>query len=501
VIRLLLALLLPTAAHAQQIDTVALRTHTRILSHDSLQGRDTGSRGERIAASYIQTELRRLRVAPVSANGYALPIPLRRSVIDTATLALVHGNDSTTYDLDDFAINTGGERALRGFEGAALLVGTAEHALQVPDTALNGLVLVVLGTLGRDAGTLVPRWLAAGVRAVIMLVPDSAQFDLFDRSRGEVRYYLGVAVNEPIWQSQLPMLIGGPRLTRDLIAGFEIQVGRMIRNGAFAPIPLQKRVRLTLQSSTEDLTAHNILGIVPGSNPQLRGQVVLYTAHYDHLGIGPPDARGDSIYNGFSDNAAGVAMLLAIAQELNRSPPERSVAFLFLTGEERGLLGSTFYVTQPAFPLDSIAAVINLDAGAPPAPPLEWRVAGGALSRLGLLAQGVARQHGWQTELGEASPNSDYWPFHTRGVPAVFLIPGARWEGLSSAQRDALRARWDRYHRADDEWSESFPFSGLQRYALFALELGRAAASSSYVHPCPEHRDAPTRAYQRACSQ
>jgi Zn-dependent M28 family amino/carboxypeptidase len=151
------------------------------------------------------------------------------------------------------------------------------------------------------------------------------------------------------------------------------------------------------------------------------------------------------------------------------------VLFLFFTGEERGLLGSTYYATNPIVPLADMRALINLDAGAPPAPPLNWRIAGDS-AILGPLARDVAERHGWSVQFSAATPNSDYWPFARRGVPAAFLVPGDEWEGTSRARQAELRRRWDHYHAASDHWAEDFPFAGLARYATFALELGRAAA-------------------------
>ena len=171
-------------------------------------------------------------------------------------------------------------------------------------------------------------------------------------------------------------------------------------------------------------------------------------------------------------------MLLAIADALRRDPPARSALFLFFTGEERGLLGSSYYVTAPLVPLERTVAVINLDAGAPPAPPRRWRVAGGTLSTLGELAARTAARFGWTAEPSGARPNSDYWPFLRRGVPAAFLIPGQEWDGVSREERERLRQRWDRYHQPDDEWAADFPWAGLERYARLALELGRVVAEA-----------------------
>jgi Zn-dependent M28 family amino/carboxypeptidase len=178
------------------------------------------------------------------------------------------------------------------------------------------------------------------------------------------------------------------------------------------------------------------------------------------------------------DNAAGSAMLLAIAQALAADRPARSTLFLWLTGEELGLLGSDYFVARPTVPLARIAAVINLDAGAPPAPPVRWNVQGGVRSDLGALAAAVARREGWETVLEPASPNSDHYPFLRAGIPAVFLVPApGPFDGMTTESSQALRRRWDHIHQPADEWAPDFPFVGLVRYATYALLLGRAAAA------------------------
>ena len=239
-----------------------------------------------------------------------------------------------------------------------------------------------------------------------------------------------------------------------------------------------RRVDIAIRTRTRAVPARNVAALLPGADPARLGEYVVYTAHYDHLGIGEPDARGDSIYNGFSDNAAGCAMLLAIAQALRRQPPTRSTLFLFFTGEERGLLGSDYFVAHPMVPPGSIVGVINLDAGAPPAPPVRWHITGGDRSTLGQLAIAVARRAGWDAQTRPPSPNTDYFPFLRIGVPAVFLVPApGAYEGLTTDQSNALRRRWDHYHEAADNWAADFPFSGMVRYAEFALRIGLALSA------------------------
>lgn len=457
---MLLLFVLPQFVAAQTVDTMAMRAQTRFLSSDALLGRGTGTVGERIAAQYIASELTRLGVRPATDSGYFQRVPIKRAVISDASLQF----NGATYGAADFVWNTGGRAAFRAFGGPIMFVGAIDSTAVRRASEARGHVVVLTGAMGAAALSYVPALTAAGAAGVIIAVSDSTIYNLYARSRGDARYFVDAQINDPVWQADLPVVIAGPRLAAQLT-----------RRDRFTKIEgeVQARVRTTV----EDVSSVNVAGIIPGRNPRLANEIIAYTAHYDHLGVSTPDARGDSIYNGFSDNAAGVSMLLAIADLMRRNPPARSVLFLFFTGEERGLLGSSFYASSPVLPLARMKAVINLDAGAPPAPPVNWRIAGGQASRLGQIAQTVAAANKWSAELSGASPNSDYWPFLQRNVPSIFIIPGNQWERTSAEQQTALRLRWDRYHRADDEYHPDFPFSGIARYAHFAYLVGRAAAN------------------------
>jgi hypothetical protein len=462
------------------IDTLVIRAHTRFLADDQLAGRATGTQGERLAAAYITSQLERLGLDPIAGDtSFLLPIPLVQARIDDASLVTITARTGTASFRSgrDFIVNTGGAGAFRDFEGRAHFFGQPIHAVaRVARTeSLTGRVAVFLGPLGGAAVELVPALIRGGVTGVVVLVADPAQYDLYVRSRGEVRFYVDAAVDDPVWQPALPVLIAGPRMTAALLAGARVPES-LVQGDAGPGIDLECTLAAAIRTHISPVPAANIGAVLRGSDPTVRGEYIIYTAHYDHLGISTPDAAGDSIYNGFSDNAAGVAMLLAIAEALRAAPPARSVAFLFFTGEERGLLGSAYMASASPIPLDRVTALINLDAGAPPAPPLNWRVAGGTDTPLGPLAAAVAEQNGWTAALSPASPNSDYWPFLQRGVPSIFIIPGDHWQDTSPDERNALRERWDRYHQAGDHWHHDFPFAGLERYASYALLVGLAAA-------------------------
>ncbi len=462
------------AAALPDIDTLALRAHTRFLADDALEGRGTGTRGERVAAAYIASALQRLGLRGAAPDGgFLLPVPLRAARIDPGTrLTLTApGGDSTTFRHGEhFVLNTGGAAAFRDFSGGVVFGGAPSQAADnLAEVDVRGRVIAVRGPLGADALHLVPSWIEAGATGVLLLVPDAGQYDLYVRSRGDTRYFVAGNVQDPVWQPALPVVIAGPALTAALLDGAPTLNG--------AAVALDRTVTAVVRVSERALPVANVAAILPGSDPALRNEYVVYTAHYDHLGVSVPDASGDSIYNGFSDNAAGVAMLLAIAEALRDAPPARSVLFAFVTGGERGRLGAAWLAAEPPVPLERVRALINLDAGAPPAPPVSWRVAVGENNPLSPVIEAVAAERGWSVQLGAASPNSDYWPFLQRGVPAAFIIPGEVWGNTSPEEREALRRRWDRYHQAGDHYHPDFPFSGLKRYAEFALAVGVRAAN------------------------
>jgi Zn-dependent M28 family amino/carboxypeptidase len=146
---------------------------------------------------------------------------------------------------------------------------------------------------------------------------------------------------------------------------------------------------------------------------------------------------------------------------------------LLPTGEEQGLLGSDWFLSHPSWPLERLAAVINLDGNAPAGRPVAWRVAGDEEGALVRLVVNEATRQGWSTTLAPPAPGSDYYPFLRRGIPAVFYVPSdGPYEGMSLTMSDSLRTgMWSRYHQPTDEYREDFSFEGLERYAMFTRDL------------------------------
>jgi hypothetical protein len=446
----------PPAPLTSPIDTLAIRAHTFFLADDLLLGRGTGTPGADVAALYIEAQCRALGLRPLD-GGYRLPVPLDEvAFAPEDTWLEVDGRRFRWFE--DFLVTGGTPDALHGFTGPAAVVGSAEDVRQAGDRLprLDGRVAVIAGVARADVAAILARQGAVGI---VQVVGDTEGYRTYTASRGRTMTMHRDGAITSSFHPDLPAVLVGPAVLQ----------------GLRSP---EARIEVRVAHDRRPIRAENVACLLPGTDRARRDTVIAFSAHHDHLGVSVPDAAGDSIYNGFSDNAAGVAMLLAIADALRHAPGgglAYGTLFLFFTAEERGLFGSDYFVARPAWPLERIRAVINLDAGAPPARPWAWRVAGGEGTPLGALARDVAAERGWGVTLSPATPNSDYYPFARMGVPAIFLIPGsAPYQGLSADSSQALRRRWDRYHQPADAYYEDFPFSGLQRYAEFALRIAEA---------------------------
>jgi len=480
-----------TRDDGRTVDTLTLRAAAAFLSSDALQGRGTGTEGGRVAAAYLMTECRRFGLVPLTEAGYAQDLPLTQATIvpETTTVHLTGpGVDTTFAYWDDFIPDVATAATLRGFGGELAYVGRAQEILfrrsDLPP--LEGKVALLRGEFGRD-GEAADTLYARGAVGVIQVIDDARRYRLFRQTRGESRLYLSDSTVPSSFIPPLPGMLAGPRMTvtlyRPLTGLGSGSWNDAYLNGLAAGLPSPRALpgwhaEVKIGTRTRRARASNVVCALPSR--EAGAAAIVVSAHYDHLGIGPPDADGDSIYNGFSDNAAGVAMALGIgeafAREARRGGGLRHTLILFFSaGEEHGLLGADWFVSHPLWPLDRIAGVINLDANAPAARPRSWRIAGTEGSALVELVRQEALREGWDATLAPASPGSDYYPFVRRGVPAVFFVPGdGPYEGLSETTSDSLRSvLWGRYHMPNDAWDEHFSFEGLGQYADFAATVIR----------------------------
>ena len=477
------------------MDTAFLRDVARDLASDAFEGRGTGTRGGRRAAAYIADRCRQIGFAPVGGASYLQPLALTEETIDSAgtTVRITGpGVDTTFVHHTDFIPDVGTAATLRGFEGAMVYVGRAVDIVTKPDEIppLDGAVALMrgeFGVLGAAADTLRGR----GARGVLQVVEDSRRYRLYRKTRGPARLYDADSTVRSSFLPPLPAVLTGPRMTVTLYKGLT-GLGSGSWNDAYLnglavglpkPRPLPGwRASVTFRSRPRAVAAANVACVLPGAAAAgaARDSAIVLTAHYDHLGVGVPDERGDSIYNGFSDNAVGVATALAVGEAFARGgagarPLRHSLLLLFPAGEEQGLLGADHFAARPLWPLARMRAVVNLDANAPLARPRAWRIAGSEQGALTALVDADARRRGWDVTLAPASPASDYFAFHRRGVPAVFFVPSnGTYEGVSVFESDSMRASMtERYHQPSDEWYPAFPFVGLERYGDFTRDVVR----------------------------
>jgi len=235
---------------------------------------------------------------------------------------------------------------------------------------------------------------------------------------------------------------------------------------------------------TEVITSHNVVARLEGSSHP--DETIIYSAHWDHIGVGEPDARGDRIFNGALDNASGTASLLELARGFAKAPrPQRSVVFLAVTAEEKGLLGSEFYATHPLYPLEKTVGVINMDGMAPFGPSRDFGIYGSAKFELLDQLKQVAAQ--WDIRYTpDPKPEaglffrSDHFPFAKRGVPALSWSAGQDWVdgGVAAGKAASDDYTAKRYHQQGDEWAPDWKFAGAARDLEVLYTLGNQLANS-----------------------
>lgn len=447
------------AVHAAAESITAADMYDRIafLASDELRGRDTPSPGLDTAAQWIASELAADGVEPGAGEGWLQRYPYPAVALDvsrTGLWAVAGATHTFTYGEDFFARPgastdepVGVLYAGRALEDITLLGREAVMVRLpgIPELGRRGL------RLPREARAAVSRTLdrahdlgAAGV--IFVLDPDFPQEDMEPLARSEAqpfRVFGGLADDDAPPPALFVRRDVALRIFR--MAGLD---GRALltRSQASRPVPLPD-VRLQLSAPYRQLDEAgppNVVGLIPGSDPDLKGTYVVVTAHMDHVGVGQPDATGDSIYNGADDDASGTAVIIEVAEALAslETKPRRSVLFVAVSGEEKGLLGSRWFVENPPVPLDSVVANVNVDMVGRNAPD-SIVVIGQEYSSLGSLVTQLAGDNpGLRLTVSEDLwPEerfffrSDHFNFARREIPSLFFFAGTHED----------------YHRPGDE--------------------------------------------------
>ena len=491
------------SAQADRIEGERIRPHVKFLSSDLLEGRGPGARGGLLAEQYIAAQFAAAGLKPAGDAGtYIQKVPLKLVEPEAAKAHLafsVAGSDSELKYLTDFIGTTHTQQANVDFDAEAVFVG---HGIRAPEFGwddykgvdVKGKVVVLFtgeppsedpGFFAGKALTYYGRWTykyeeaarQGAIGALIIHTTPTASYG-WQVVRGQSR---------PM--PQVARALGTPALAlagwvtseagAKLLAALHLDVNGALEAAnkrGFQAKPLGATVHARMEFRVSDIDTGNVIGLVPGSDPTLKDEAVIFTAHWDHLGIGVP-VNGDAIYNGALDNATGSAILIEMARAwASMEPkPKRSAYFAAVTSEESGLLGSAYLAAHPPIPAGRIAANLNFDSFSPLGRTRDAAAPGAERTTLWDLVQKEAKQDGL-TLRGDTHPESggyyrsDHFSFARAGVPAFSIEMGGDYVAKPAAfTPERMKAFGASYHQPSDEYREDWDFSGMEQFARFGL--------------------------------
>jgi Zn-dependent M28 family amino/carboxypeptidase len=515
-----------TGPDQKALDTITadgLMRHIKTLASDEFEGRGPGTHGEDLSINYIAEQFKQVGLAPGNTDGtYFQKVPLVGITTNQNTQmnVSVAGRDMTLKFGDDFVARTVRVVEKTGFDADMVFVG---YGVVAPEYGwddykgqdVRGKVLVMLVNdppvpdpkdptkldekmfKGR-AMTYYGRWTykyeiaaekgAAGVLVVHetgpagypWAVPKGSftieNFDLVSKDKNMSRVNIEGWITEP--------------KTRELMQAAGLNFDELKKQALrkdFQPVPMKAHARLNIESQIRYINSHNVIGKLEGADPKVKDEYVIYTAHWDHLGIGLPDARGDKIYNGALDNASGVAGLIEIARAFKAAaaPPRRSILFLAVTAEEKGLIGSKYYAENPIYPLAKTLAEINMDGLNQWGPTRDLTVIGLGNSTLDDVLKEAAAERG-RVLHPDAEPEkgfyyrSDHFNFAKQGVPALDPESGVDYIGKPADWGMKKRDEYTEndYHKPSDEIKPDWNLAGAAEDARLLMVVGYRVANA-----------------------
>jgi Zn-dependent M28 family amino/carboxypeptidase len=504
----------PPAAIAafQKIDAERIRAHVRFLSHDLLEGRGTGQRGGDIAAEYIATQFAQDGLKPAGDNGtYMQKVPMVGITLapeSTFSLVPAKGPARDLKQLTDYVAHDETQQLDSTVNADIVFVGYGVEASEYQwddykGVDMKGKVLLMLVNeptsddptfFKGKALTYYGRWTykyeqaarKGAVGAILIHKTDMASYpwEVVRNSNSGEKSYL--------------KLDGSPRLkvaswihldvARDLAATAGMDLDQLMtdaRSRDFRPVPLPVKLRAHMMSRVRPFESNNVIAMLPGSDPKLKTEAVMYTAHYDHLGI-RPDMPGDNIYNGANDNATGCGILLELARTFASAAqkPRRSILFASVTAEEQGLLGSEYLGKHPPIPAGKITIDLNYDDVPPLGSPEEVEVSGAERTTVYPTVQALAQEFRLAIR-PDSHPEaghyyrSDHFSLARVGIPAFSINEGVKYKGHDAAwgMQQANEYTAKNYHQPSDEYHADMDFTGDAVMARFGFALGWEAAS------------------------
>jgi len=467
-----------------------------VLASDEFEGRGPASKGEELTLQFLKEEFEKLGLEPGNGDSYFQEVPLMELTVNTGTGLLIWGDKTTTrliygeeyiagtkrmverisLDRSDMVFAGYGivapEYGWNDYEGldvrgktVVLLVNDPGYATG-DSTLFNGRAMTYYGrwTYKREEAA---RQGAEGAFVIHETGPAGYPWEVIGRwnrhgfdlvaEEGEISY---CAIEGWLNVEVVRELLGQAGEDFDALK-------TLAATRDFQPVPLNLRVSLTLTNTINSSASNNVLALLPGRNRP--DEVVIYTAHWDHLGK-DPSLKGDQIYNGALDNATGVAGLLELAEAFSQlgRRPSRSVLFLAVTAEEQGLLGSRYYATHPVFPLVKTVAVMNMDGMNIFGPMKDVTVIGYGNSELDDYVDAAARRQRRKVRPDPEAEKgyyyrSDHFSFAREGVPALYLDSGIDHveHGEAWTREQIDRYTTERYHKVSDEFDPAWDLTGM----------------------------------------
>jgi Zn-dependent M28 family amino/carboxypeptidase len=501
---------------AQSIDAEKIRAHVRFLSSDLLEGRGPGLRGGELAAEYIATQFQLAALKPAGDSGtYFQKVPLmavhtvgdqtsftfipRPGAKANEPIHLAYGEDVVTKD------ETGETQA--DINAPIVFVGYGIYAPEYhwndyAGVDVRGKVLLVIVNeppsedekfFKGKALTYYGRWTykyeeaarrgALGVLIIHRRDLASYGWDVVRNSQAIEKSYLR---NDPLSTLKAASWIQLD-VARKLLSMAGMDVDQAIEAAGkpgFRAIELPVYLKAHITSAVRKYESSNVVAVAPGIKDEK--QAVLFTAHYDHLGI-DPNAQGDKIYNGAIDNGTGCGILLEIARAFSQVKPVHPVYFAAVTAEEQGLLGSQYLGMNPPIPAKSFSLNLNYDALAPLGNPLAVEVSGAERTTLYPVVEKIARAFDLAIQSDQFPGaghyyRSDHFSLARVGIPSFSIGEGTLYEGHPSAwgEEQAKEYTEHHYHQPSDEYNPSWDFRGLAKMAQFGFVLGWEASTAAH---------------------
>ena len=513
------------AAEPSAISPERIKADVAYLASDRLEGRGPGTLGEDLTTDFLAGEFKKAGLKPIDEKGtYFQPVPLVRVFTDAkSTLVASKGKDSVNFACEeDFSGMSHTQTELSEFDAEAIFVG---HGITAPEfdwddykgVDVKGKVVVLFTNeppsedpkfFGGKALTYYGRW--------------TFKFEEATRRGAKACFIIHTAetagypysVVRPLDGAQLqrdpekPALAFAGWLSRKAGENLLGLSGKTVNEAlkeantkGFKPYSLGMNLKGNMPTVVKKISSNNVVGTVEGSDPTLKSEAVIFTAHWDHLGVGKA-VIGDTIYNGAADNATGCALLLELARAWSKQEPKpkRSAIFLAVTAEEKGLLGSKYYSQHPIVPLGKTALNLNFDMILPLGVPESIVVTGAERTTAWPTVKAIAEKHSLEIEPDSRGHlgifyRSDHFSMARAGVPAFSVGVGSKIRGKpADFVAKAMQEFNDKaYHSPQDELRADWDFSGFATLAGFALDLARDVANAEHLptwNPGDEFRPA-----------